>query len=232
MTMQFINLVNPALRPRRDPLGLPLAAGLVLAALGVVGGLSAVAGQQKAAAQRRLAQVEAELKQARAQVTELGNQAAARQADPRLAADLARLKGRIDDRQEILAALESGRIGNTEGFSGTLRAFARQGTAGIWLTGFTVAEGGRQMRIAGRVLDPRLVPAYLDRLNGEKAFAGRNFAALEMKASPEKPAAETPKPAAPVLGPLAPRPAPPKPELRYTEFVLATTGLAGEGGKR
>lgn len=232
MTMQYVNLLNPALRARRDPLGLPLAAGLAATALVIVGGLSAVAGQQKAAAQHRLAQANAAAKQVQAELTELGNRLAARQADPRLAQELARVQVRIDDRQGILAALESGGIGNTEGFSGTMRAFARQTANGVWLTGFTVNEGGRQMRIAGRVLDPRLVPGYLDRLNAEKAFSGRIFAALEMKASAEKPAAEPPRPAPPALGPLAAKPVPPKPELRYTEFVLATTGLVGEGGKR
>ncbi|MBL8492012.1 MAG: hypothetical protein JNM82_14620 [Rhodocyclaceae bacterium] len=217
--MQYINLVNPSLRQRRDPLTLALATGLALAGIAVIAGLAAVTGQQATAAQRRLAAAEERLKQLRGEMTTLGNQAAARQADPKLNQDLARLQARIDGRQEILAALESPQVGNTTGFSDVMKAFSRQAAGGIWLTGFTVDQGGRQMRLAGRALEARQVPAYLDRLNAEKTFQGRSFAALDMKASPD------PK------SPGAKPPVPGKAELRYTEFVLATEGLA-EADKR
>jgi hypothetical protein len=79
----------------------------------------------------------------------------------------------------------------------------------------------------GRLLDPALLPAYIRRLNGEPAFRGRHFAALDMQGvlPPPVVAGQTsvPVPAAP----------PPLGPTRYTEFALkATTGTTpGQGGK-
>ena len=61
-----------------------------------------------------------------------------------------------------------------------MRALARQSLAGLWLTSFKVGNGGADMEIVGRALQPELVPSYIHRLNQERAMHGRAFDSLSM----------------------------------------------------
>lgn len=83
--------------------------------------------------------------------------------------------------KEILDTLKTGVIGNTDGYSEYLRAFARQTVTGLWLTGFEIEGDGAQMSLRGAVTNPQLVPAYIQRLNKEKAMRGKTFSALQMQ---------------------------------------------------
>ena len=79
------------------------------------------------------------------------------------------------------------------------------------LFGFAFAQ--KNIEIRGRLTDPALLPVYIGRLNAEPAFAGRRFAALDMKGVEPAPAsAETPA-APPARAAVLPR---------HTEFVLRT----------
>jgi hypothetical protein len=92
----------------------------------------------------------------------------------------------------LLNMLKSGAIGNTEGYSEFMRAFARQSIKGLWLTAFDITGDGAQMSLSGAVVDPKLVPAYIQRLSKEKVMHGKTFATLQMqppKLDPNQPAA-------------------------------------------
>jgi hypothetical protein len=85
--------------------------------------------------------------------------------------------------------LKGGAIGNTEGYSEYMRAFARQVVSGLWLSGFDIIGDGTQMSLSGGVVNPQLVPSYIQRLNKEKVMKGKTFASLQMqqpKAIPNK----------------------------------------------
>lgn len=60
-------------------------------------------------------------------------------------------------------------------------ALARQAQSALWLTGFSVSADGRQIELAGRMLNAAALPAYLRSLNDEPLFRGRPFAQLEIK---------------------------------------------------
>lgn len=81
----------------------------------------------------------------------------------------------------LLNTLKSGAIGNTQGYSEYLRAFARQSVRGLWLTGFSISGDGAQMSLQGAVTNPQLLPAYIQRMNREAVMRGKSFAALQMK---------------------------------------------------
>ena len=91
------------------------------------------------------------------------------------------LEARFQARERILATLASGALGNGEGYSEFLRALSRRSGKGVWLTGFSVAQGGGSISLSGRALEAERIPAYLAGLNGEKIFQGRGFAALRVK---------------------------------------------------
>jgi hypothetical protein len=91
------------------------------------------------------------------------------------------MEQQLKGEEEVLEVLQSGRLGNTQGYSGYMRAFARQTVNGLWLTEFGIKGAGNEMLLGGRTLRPELVPAYIQRLNQEVAMQGRDFAALEMQ---------------------------------------------------
>lgn len=95
----------------------------------------------------------------------------------------AKLEATIKARVILLEKLRSGDLGNSDGVSRYFAAFAEQDLAGIWLTGFTVGQGGNELRVSGRALAPDLLPAYLQRLSGADVMRGRKVVALDLTAA-------------------------------------------------
>lgn len=109
------------------------------------------------------------------------NQFSPQKASQLLGDELKTLEAQIAAQQEQLETIKSGAIGNTEGYSEYMRAFARQSIPGLWLTGFNIEGDAAQLGLSGAVLSPQLVPAYIQRLGKEKVMRGKVFAALQMK---------------------------------------------------
>lgn len=182
-----INLYNPALRRQTDPLSAGFVAGGAALLLAAVGAASVWAGSAAREAGKQAANMAAQVKTAKEQLAIL-QQKAARKPDAALAAELAAAQAAIGARQEILAMLDSG-TGATRGFAEYFRGLARQVPNGLWLTGLAIGAGGAEMKIRGRALNASLLPEYIRRLNGEPAFQGRGFAALNLHQKQEEPAA-------------------------------------------
>lgn len=206
--MQQVNLYNPAFEKKRDLLSLPGVAavwGITLAI--IVAGV--VLSDMRASAAGRQAEQESRARAAlQADMSRLAAQAAARTADPALAGELQRLRTQLESRHLVMDSLRRGVIGNTEGFSEYLRAFARQSLEGLWLTGLSVSGAGKEVVLQGRALQPELVPGYVKRLNRESIMKGHAFADLQMS----RPPTETPSESA-----------------RFIEFRLATLAFGGGG---
>lgn len=84
-------------------------------------------------------------------------------------------------KRKILTTIDDIPPISTKGFAGFLEGMARQHVNGLWLTGFRISDGGNEMNISGRSLDPVLVPAYLKKLSGEQVFQGIAFETFSMK---------------------------------------------------
>jgi len=102
-----------------------------------------------------------------------------------LAAEVARLEGDLRGRRATLEIVKGGEHGNTEGFSRYFAAFGRHAMRGVWLTGFSVGDGGNDLRIRGRVLHADLLPVYLKALNDEDVMRGRLVTELKLLARDE-----------------------------------------------
>jgi hypothetical protein len=100
------------------------------------------------------------------------------------------MERRLKGEEDVLEVLQNGSLGNTQGYSGYMRAFARQAVSGLWLTEFGIKGAGKEMLLGGRTLRPELVPAYIQRLNQEEATKGRDFAAMEMQRPKAEPASQ------------------------------------------
>ena len=201
---QQINLYNPAFEAQRALLSFKGAvAGWVAIAALVV----AIAGYQMIS-MRSMEQQEREVVRhiatAQAEALRLGSETTSRRRDPRISEEAARLEGELKGRQEVMAVLRTGGLGDTRGFSDHLKAFARQSFEGVWLTGLSIATAGRDVSVEGRALQAAYVPGYLKRLNGESAMQGHPFSELVIQEPAPDPSAK------PAVRPI------------YVEFKLTT----------
>jgi len=221
-----INLYHPRFLKVRDWLNLGNLALTVALVAAVLGAWTLVARNEASQRQAEAATVSAELETVKAAIEE-ANRKSSQPANPQLLAEVEHARSALAHREEIARLLESGAVGNSSGFSGFLRGFARQVPSGLWLTGFTLGAGGSDMEIRGSTFDEKIVPDYIRRLGGEKVFQGRSFSALSLQreaatSAPAAPvaadaeAAVSPAPTSSVTGPaLAPR--------RPVHFVLTPT---------
>ena len=177
---QQINLYESRLRPQHQ---LATARNLGFCALFLVVVITAVAGWASWSAAQKVeaaALLQKQVVEQQEKLTALSKANAERRVSQELADELDRVKAALAAQAEVMEVLESGRLGNTTGFSALMSGFARQTQQNLWLTSFLVARGGEDIEIRGRVLDPAGLPAYVQRLGGEPVFQGRRFFGLEM----------------------------------------------------
>ena len=241
---QQINLYNPLLRKQGFKL---LSATTMLYAFAIAVGVAALVAvyqeQQLRDVQARAQAVERAHREASANGDKLVAEIAKQQPNAQLAAEIAALDTQLSERQEVMAALKDGVVGNTDGFSTYMRAFSRQSISGLWLTGFDIALSGTALALRGRTLSAEHVAEYLNRLNQEKSMQGRQFAAMRIS-QPPAPATvpaqvaapapvATPAPSSATANPPAKSaaganditarvPAPP----RYLDFMISTQDIA------
>lgn len=212
MTQQ-INLYEPRLRPRHAwatarNVGVAAAALLV-----VMIALALDAGYQSDRKAAELSALQRQVSSEQERMTALAKLVAERRVSPALVSDSAKAQTLLASRQEVMDILDSGKVGNSSGFSEFMFGFARQIQPDLWLTGFSMSAGGEEIEIRGRLLDPAKLPGYVQRLSSEPVFHGRRFAALDMRSV--EPAAPLPE------GAAVTQPSPPEAVLpRFVEFVL------------
>lgn len=131
------------------------------------------------------------------------------QANQALQAEVQELEKMLVGQTKMVETLKSGSVGNTTGYSQYMSAFSRQVVQGLWLTGFKVTGDAAQISLSGGVLDPQLLPIYIQRLGSEQAMQGKSFSTLQMQ-QPKPDASKDNKPAA----------------ARYVEFTMYSTSEA------
>lgn len=180
MTQQ-INLYEARLRPRHEwatsrHVGVATGAVLVLMVSFALGARVTAERQLEAASA-----LQQQLVDSQGKLSALNKAAGQNSISPSIAADLDIARAMLAARKEVITVLESGKLGNTSGFSSLLTGFARQAQNGLWLTGIAISAGGDEIEIRGRLLDSARLPAYVQLLSQEPVFRGRRFAALEVR---------------------------------------------------
>ena len=211
---QQINLILPALRPRFDWLALPIVLGAAAAGLLLLGIMAIFGSMQASSLKVSEADIKSQVLAAQQQIQSLGQTIGVSKGDQALVQQKASGRYVNKQRQEVLSLIAQGDVAHGNAYSGLLQGFSRQVVDGVWLTGFRFAE--KNIEIHGRLTDPSILPAYINKLNDEPAFAGRRFAALDMTGV--EPGDERRPEAAAVATPRAPG--------RYTEFALRTELLS------
>jgi len=177
---QQINLLNPSLIKQKDflnPNTIAITLGVLLAfMLGYYGyaqkQLSTLTTQRSQAAQELLA-TQAALQQA----TLLHTPHTMNKA---LVDQIVQLEQKEAMQQHILQTVNQSSATPEKGYAALMRAFAKQGLDGLWLTSFSIDSTSEQLNISGRTLQGDLVPEYIARLGNEPALRGKLFSALNM----------------------------------------------------
>lgn len=211
---QQINLYNADFAPKRDYSSLSAAAIAWGIAVLIVVAAVLVTTARVDKVEQSLAQESQARMIAQAEMTRLATQLSARKPDLVLAAELARLESGLASRNEVMRTLHAGVIGDIQGFSGHLEAFARQTLSGLWLTGLEVSSAGRDVVIEGRATQPELVPGYVRRLNQEQVMQGHAFSQLEIQRPASSSGAKR------------------QSQSKYIEFRLSTFPGVADGGSR
>lgn len=175
-----INLFNPAFEKRKksfSALAMVQAFGLVMAGTLILY-FYAVRQVEEAEKQENLTAKRLEAERGRLEKTT--KEIVSPEKNTALLDEIRRLENQAKVRGEELAILQGGGIGKGRGFSDFMRAQARQHVEGLWLTGFRIADGGNEVTLEGRTLQPELVPVYIQRLKQEPVMQGLAFATLEM----------------------------------------------------
>jgi hypothetical protein len=235
---QQINLFNPIfLRKKKyfSAVTMLQALGLIAAGTMAFAGYAAYRVQVLAAA---AAQSEQQYAARRAQLAALAKELGPQGSGSLLADEIAKTEARLNARRELLTTLRTGELGNVDGFSKYLVAFARKRVDGVWLTALNVGGDENDLVVRGRALRPELVPSYLRALNDEQVMRGRRVTELTLAANRETtgaPLPGTPTGAVPGAPPGHP---PLHAPTRYIEFhVVAprnpeTAKLPADAGGR
>lgn len=208
---QQINLYNPIFLKQEKHFSartIVQALGLILAALGAFYAYALV---QTRASESATREQRDRVAAQREQLVKLGPQFSPEGRSKALEAEVARLEAEVKARESVLAALSTGELGNTAGFSEFLAALGRRAVPGVWLTGMNVGEAGNDLQLNGRALRPELVPVYLKALSEEPMMRGRRVTEMKLAAKVATP------PPAPAGGAPSAAPGP----RRYIEFSVS-----------
>lgn len=209
---QQINLFNPSFRKQKDHFSAVTMLQALALLFGGVMGFYGYAMYETRALARAAVETGRLWKAQSEQLGQFTRDFSPQGRSRQLEEDLARLNSQFKQRQEMLAVLSTGGLGNTEGFSRYLTAFAHRTLAGVWLTGFTIGGDESELVLNGRALHPDLIPAFIRALNREEVMRGRRVSELRLTAREER---DTAGAAAPAKAPAAPG--------RYVEFSLTAT---------
>lgn len=224
---QQINLYEARLRPSQEWLTGRRVAVLALVLLVMLAGGTVFARLSAERAEKDLAAWKSEVLAEQEKLAALNKSFAERRLPAALQSELETTRAMLATRKDVVALIDSGRLGNSSGFSEIMYGFARQASGDLWLSGFSVSMGGQEIEIRGRLFDSGKLPGYVQRLSREPVFQGRRFAALDMQsidADGSRSGSSDSVPAAPAGAvPVARLP-------RHVEFVLRSEN-AGDATK-
>ncbi|WNF47175.1 PilN domain-containing protein [Pseudomonas sp. SG20056] len=104
------------------------------------------------------------------------------QLDERLPEELTARERDNRELQRLIAYLQLLGSQRSAGFVAPLTALTEQHPqTGLWLSGISLSEGGRQIRLQGSSQDQELLPQYLQRLGQSTVFSGREFARFDVQ---------------------------------------------------
>jgi hypothetical protein len=180
---QQVNLYQLALFERKEPLSAAMMF-IILAGVGVLALLvGALCLWRVSVLESNLALSQSRQAAALQRIGEYQRQYPPRAADPVLARKVEKMIGERQARMALLDLLTSGQTGNSGGFSGHLEGLAREDLPTVWLRHIRLSAGGHNLLLEGSTTRAADVPLYLQGLNRQQDYAGREFSHLQLTQS-------------------------------------------------
>ncbi|MGE4544377.1 MAG: hypothetical protein AB7D06_09750 [Pedobacter sp.] len=180
---QQINLYQPALFEKKAP----FPAVLMFIILGAVVVLALLVGAlclwRASVLETNLALSQSRQTAALQRIDEYQRQYPPRTADPVLARKVEKMMGDRQARLALLQLLTGGQPGNSVGFSRYLEGLAREDLSTVWLRRIRLSAGGHNLLLEGSATRAADVPLYLQGLNRQQDYAGREFDHLQLTQS-------------------------------------------------
>lgn len=168
---QQINLFNPLFLEQKKYFS---AAAMLQALALLVAGVAVFYGYalyQRGDLQRQAAVTDRAYAVSRERFAKLSAELSSDRSEQQLDQELKAAQDAVAAREAMLGGVSD----PNAGYSGFLRAFARQALPGVWLTGIRIDAGAQQLTLTGRTLQPELLPEYIRRLGDEERLKGRSF---------------------------------------------------------
>lgn len=178
--MQHVNLFTDAFKPPKVKLPLEQLVIFPCLLLLLLIASSFAMNAYLNAEQAKLAELQAKNSVMAERVSVLNAKAEKQRQDDSLIASNKRLQQTLSAREAMLSTLDQVVLSESEGFSATLIALARQREAGLWLKEIHLGGESHQMVLQGVTTKAELVPAYLQKLRQESSLLGRHFSIFEL----------------------------------------------------
>jgi len=100
---------------------------------------------------------------------------------PLLNAELDALERQRKEKELLLNYLTHQSFGNSQGFSATLRTLSQQKINKVWLTQFSLLNGGYAITLQGEAVESSQIPLYIDSLGESPHFHGKQFSVFQLQ---------------------------------------------------
>ncbi|WP_324125909.1 PilN domain-containing protein [Marinobacter sp. F4218] len=178
--IQQVNLYVQELRPHKERMQAGMLMGLVGLLILVIGAAGAVVHYQNNRLTTQVNELELQNIGLEQDITRLSAEVSARQPAPEVREALEQVNDALLRRQRLLERVEGLVLHGGGRFSPQMAALARQIPDNVWLTGIRLNGQQSKVTIEGRARSSALVPAYLENLSDEPAFAGKTFGAFRL----------------------------------------------------
>jgi len=174
--MQQVNLYQPILRKQERVFSLKTLLQGNLLILAVLGLFYLNTLYQTNQLQRQHEEVQQQLEQRTARLTQLRQQYPPQTKDPSLADIIKQKQALLSHRQRLIRELrhQNTGAGGNPGFSEQLNGLSRQDVEAIWFERVSVRDG-KALTLSGKATRAEEVPRLIQRLAGEPSFAGTEF---------------------------------------------------------
>ncbi len=178
--MQYVNFYQVQFKPKQLLLPAKQIGWLLLLAIVILTIFSVYASQKNKLQHKTLAEQQQRYQKSQQQLASMQQQVTSQMDQPLLDAELADVQQQVTDGQTMLNYLTSHSFGNQAGFSSTLIGLSQQHINNVWLTEFSLAQGGESISLYGNAMQSELIPEYIDSLAKSKQFEGKEFSVFQL----------------------------------------------------
>ena len=173
---QQINLYLPDFKVKKDPLTVLLMARIFGGVVAILVLGSAYLFADEWLLRRELAALQQVLIEETRNTEDLDDQLARRSQNADLSARLEQAELRLEASRQIRDFFSDTNLGNVTGFSEYFKDLSRASINGLYISSFSLTNGGEAVTLAGQARDSAMVPQYVNNIErGGSALRDRKF---------------------------------------------------------